>query len=404
MEDFIKKIEKLKNQIDSLKNIEGFTLLSFLIKSGKELTEEINSFNEDYSKHRTGVFLWIKEKYPNLLEFLNLISKKRISLEFKVLDRMGFAVNDYFRFIDEVKNPSRDLYKEEISESKNLVFDKTIRPINILRQKSALIDYLLNDLNKNISSYVDPFKDLIKKYTPGIQKGVESYVEKFKPVLGERFELVSKLFKGEITQEQLDSTIQEQDKFLEKIGDEFKQKSKILTNKIEEEKKQIQSETDPLLDKVKVITTLFKEAYAQDPTKLIYEYLLLTKDIDSFNIKFTKFLNRLFHILSFKNRNYKNYYQVGKYHHQERNNLKKFLSLSLKRKYPNLANFLLQCFKYNKFRRLEAHEIPDKIKLLNDNKIAYIPKTGDSPDIQMDIEEIRRVINTYCFFIDAIGI
>lgn len=48
MEDFIKKIEKLKNQIDSSKNIEGFTLLSFLIKGGKELTEEINSFNEDY--------------------------------------------------------------------------------------------------------------------------------------------------------------------------------------------------------------------------------------------------------------------------------------------------------------------------------------------------------------------
>ena len=48
MEDFIKKIEKFKKQIDSLKNNEGFTLLSFLIKSGKELTEEINSFNEDY--------------------------------------------------------------------------------------------------------------------------------------------------------------------------------------------------------------------------------------------------------------------------------------------------------------------------------------------------------------------
>jgi len=45
IEDFIKKIEKFKNQIDSLKNIEGFTLLSFLIKNGKELTEEINSFN-----------------------------------------------------------------------------------------------------------------------------------------------------------------------------------------------------------------------------------------------------------------------------------------------------------------------------------------------------------------------
>ena len=112
----------------------------------------------------------------------------------------------------------------------------------------------------------------------------------------------------------------------------------------------------------------------------------------------------MYHILSSKNRNYKIYYQIGRYHRQERNKLKSYLSLELKKLYPNLANFLLHCFKYNKFRRIEAHEIPDKIKLSNDKRIAYIPKTGPPPEIQMDIEEIRSILDTYCFFIDAIGI
>ena len=390
--------------MESQQNNEGSNIVGFLIKNWKELSEEINSYNEDYSKYRTGIFLWINEKYPNFLEFLSIISKKRISLGIKVLNRMESCVNEYFGFNDEVKKSSHDLYNDEISESKSLVFDKTIRPINILKQKNALLNYLLNDLSGHISSYMDLSKKLIEKYAPGIHNGFKASLEKITPMIGERIELVLKRFKGELTQEQFDSTIQEKNKDLEQIGDEFKQKIKNLTSKINEENQQIRNEANQFLEEAKKITTLLKEAYTQDHTKLIYEYLLLTKDIDSFNIKFTKFLNRMFHILTFKNRNYKIHYKIGKYHPEERNNLKKFLSLNLKRKYSNLANFLLQIFKYNKFRRLEAHEIPDKIKLSNDKKIAYIPKTGASPELQMDVEEIRSVINTYCFFIDAIGI
>ena len=166
----------------------------------------------------------------------------------------------------------------------------------------------------------------------------------------------------------------------------------------------MQSEAKEFLDKVVDSSTILKEAYNKDSTKIIYEYLLLTKDIDSFNVKFTKFLNRMFHIISFNNRNYKIHYQIGKYNNQERKKLKNFLSKNLNKNYSYLANFLLECFKYNKFRRMEAHEIPDKIKLSNDRKIAYIPKIGNNPDIEMDINKIKRIIDTYSFFIDAIDI
>ncbi len=404
MEEFIQSLEKLKKQIESIKNNEYFPLINFLINKGKELTKEINIFNEDYIKYRTGVYLWLNEKYPNLLEFLNILSKQKISFEIKVLNGIETSINEYFNFIKEVENSSPNLFQEEFNESKSLEFGKTIRPINILRQKNAIINCLLNDLNKNVSSYIDPFKVLVIKHTPELKKDVESYVEKVKPAIGERLELVSKWFKGEINQEEYDKALLEKNRELEKNINEFKQKSKILIDNISEERQQIQKDTDQFLLKIREITNIFKEAYSQDNTKIICEYLLLTKDIDSFNIKLTKFLNRLFHILTMKDKTYKIHYQIGKYHPQERIDLKKFLSTDFKRKYPNLSEFLLKCFKYNKFRRLEAHEIPDKIKLSNDKRIAYIPKTGKSADIQMDVEEIKTVINTYCFFIDAIGI
>jgi len=134
------------------------------------------------------------------------------------------------------------------------------------------------------------------------------------------------------------------------------------------------------------------------------------KDIDSYNIQFTKFLQRLYSILIYGNRDYKNnvncYYLVKprKYDNQTRNKLKVFLKKELSTLCPKLSNFLLNCFNYNQFRRLEAHEIPDKIKISKDGKYALIPQTGSNPDLKMNIGETIKIINTFCFFIDSLGV
>lgn len=400
----MKEMNELMKNLVSSNNNEVDNAISFLIKKGEDLTEEIKLFNEDYSKFRTGVFLWIKDKYPNFLEFLSIIAKQKFSFEINVLDGMELVINDYFNFINDIKTFSRNLYQQEKLESERLVFDKTIKPINILRKKNAMLDYLFNELDKNTRSCIEPFVSLIQKHIPGVKQISESYYKNLLPLIGEKLGLISKLFKGDIKPEHFQNISNEQDKLLQETANNIKQKSEILVSKIKEETKIVQNKTKEFLDKVVDSSTFLKEAYSQDPTKIIYEYLLMTKDIDSFNIKFTKFLNRMFHILSFNNRDYKIHYQTGKYNNQERKNLKNFLSKNLNKNYSNLANFLLECFKYNKFRRLEAHEIPDKIKLSNDRKIAYIPKTGNNPDIEMDIDKIKRIIDTYSFFIDAIDI
>ena len=65
------------------------------------------------------------------------------------------------------------------------------------------------------------------------------------------------------------------------------------------------------------------------------------------------------------------------------------------------AKFILFFFKYNFLRRLEAHEIPIDIKLSKDKKKAFIPQKGNKQDAEMDIEEIKKIKNTYGFFIEA---
>ena len=84
--------------------------------------------------------------------------------------------------------------------------------------------------------------------------------------------------------------------------------------------------------------------------------------------------------------------------------MKEFLEKELFKIYPKLSDFILSYFEYNEFRKIEAHEIPDGIKFSNDGKYALIPRTGNEPDNKMDIILITKVINTYCFFIDSLGI
>jgi len=400
----MKKMNKLMKNLDPISDNEEENAINFLTRNGQDLAEEIKLFREDYSKFRTGVFLWIKDKYPIFLEFLSIIAKQKFSFGINVLDKMELVIGDYFSFIEDVKISSQNLFRQEKLESKKLVFEKTTKPINILCKKNALLGYLSNELEENTRSCMEPFVSLIQKNIPVIQQFSESYYKEILPILGDSFELMSKILKGDINQEQFQKILNEQEKKAKETELNFKRKSELIASKIKEERQFVQKETKEFLDKVVDSSTILKEAYSQDPTKIIYEYLLMTKDIDSFNIKFTKFLNRMFHILSFNNRNYKIHYQIGKYNNQEREKLKNFLSKNLKIKYSNLANFLLECYKYNKFRRLEAHEIPDKIKLSPNRKTAYISKTGDVPDIEMDIEKIQRIINSYGFFIDAIDI
>ncbi len=73
----------------------------------------------------------------------------------------------------------------------------------------------------------------------------------------------------------------------------------------------------------------------------------------------------------------------------------------MKQKYPKLSEYLLSMFKYNKYRMIEAHENP---KIRMSNGIAYIPVSGTNEEVEMNLEEIKKILNPYSYFIRALNL
>ena len=73
----------------------------------------------------------------------------------------------------------------------------------------------------------------------------------------------------------------------------------------------------------------------------------------------------------------------------------------MKQKYPKLSEYLLSMFKYNKYRKIDAHEVP---KIRMSNGIAYIPLSGTNQEVKMNLEKIKTMLNTYSYFIRALNL
>ena len=229
-----------------------------------------------------------------------------------------------------------------MKESKSLVFEKTIQPMNILVEKNASVKYLNKQLVKQAK--------IVKKYQESLIKSPQN------------------------------------------------QKSR--DGAIEQEMKEMLKESAELKE-------IFGKMYLKDEKAKVYRFLRLIKDIDSFHIIFVKFLERMYFILNRDNRDYENskksYIMVNPkvYDPKTRGKLKSFLKQELSQKFPLLSKYSLTIFKYNKFRLLEAHENP---KLTISNGIAFIAKPGTSKVIEMNLEEVGSIIQTYSYFIRSLNL
>lgn len=383
-------------------------LFLFLLKEGQNLANELEKFKLDYEKHKSGVFLWWNEDYPGLTKFLNLFSKNQIQIS--CYENMKLVVKDYYNLINEVKNFNSNLFNKELIESQELVFRKNVNPINILLKKDSLIN-LINDELKAFASIIKPKLD---DYTKRITPEFKNYLDSIKILLGELSSSLSnnllKGVRGEIQQQNLQNKMKEEtEEFTETLNKQTEVFNSLLSDIQKDTKVRKQ---DMLLYSKELETShnLIEKGIFQDHIRDVRNSIMLIKDIDSFNIHFCRFINRIFHILTKYNRNYKdnpNCYMNIKpkpFNSKTRKKLEKFISGQLKTNYPKLATFLLKGFNFNEIRRLEAHETPDKIKLSDDKKIAFIPQTGDVPDMRMDLDNVNKFINSYCFFIDALGL
>ena len=385
-------------------------LFPFLIKEGKKLSLELERYRLDYAKYKTGVFLWWNEEYPTFMKLLNLLLKKPTIFQFPCYENMKLVVKDYYTLINNSKNLNSKLFTKELQESVELVFKRNINPINILQKKNPLIKLVNDEVNAYINKTTPILKDYIKQISPEFKKYFNSIISPLKELISFHINNIIKCISGEINLQDLMVKIN-------KVNDQFSELLNKTSNRFESLMNKIQKDTkvrkEDMLIYSEVLETsnkLIEKKVFQDFGVNIRNFIILLKDIDSFNIHFCKFIYRLYHILTRNDRKYKDkvncFFNIKPRHYDNktRGKLKNFIIGQFKSDYPNLATFLLKGFEFNKIRKLEAHEIPKEIRLSDDKKFAYISQTGDVPDIQMDLEYVSKFINSYCFFIDALGL
>jgi len=363
MEDINDFFENLKVFLDNLKDLKDICIKLIKLSELYKFPNEMKNFRLDLEKYNLGVFLWCKEEYPNISE---IFSSLEIFPQIFTIKKAKNIINQYFYFIEKIQQKYSVLLNEEIVESKKLFFDSTIKPIEIKIKKDALSQFV----NDESIKLINKFKD----YLPKVGDLAKSYLNSTKSC------------------NSLESKIKT-------IGDiKFPPETKNLVNVITSMGKKIEE---------------ISEIKNRDPSKEIYKLLILIKDFDVYNINFTKFINRLYHIFEqgnrdFKRKNkkgiYKSQYYSIEYTYPSRIKLKNFLKDNFSQQYPQLSRiFCVYLALFAKFRNIDAHESPDKIKFTKNKKYAIIKRIGIEKNSRMNIIKMRKITNTYIAFMEAIG-
>lgn len=319
----------------------------------QKLKEDLELFLEDIKAYGSGVLLWLKDRYSNIILMYSLGGYDLNNIH--VRPNMKVVVNEYYRFINDI-NPL--LATKEMEESYKLLFAGEVQPKN-LSTKSPFINHLTAKFiqnMQNLAPQIEVYSErLIRELEIIYNKNPSTILIKFIPLL----------FK------------------IKKL----KKKSFLTLDKI-------------AID-VKGISEDFKRVFDNN-TAIAYLCLNLVIGIDSFNIEFTKFLARLYNNLIKETEPicHESHLKVKGYDPNIRKILKSFLEDDLKENYPNLSKYIRSMFDYNKFRILGTHRNP-KVRFKNGK--AFFFRSG-KPELEMDLNEIFKEVNTYGFFIDSLRV
>ncbi len=322
----------------------------------KTLNKELENFQEDLKNYSSGVMLWLNDKYPSVVLKYSLVGLELSNLNIR--SNMRVVVDEYYKFIADVKEKKLELFNEEMEESKKKIFASEVQTKD-LSSKNPYINYITTRYTKNMEALAPQIKIYADMVTPEIKQFGTSNM---KNLIKLPFFMIK--------------TKRIQKKTLTKLNE-------ISTDVID-------------------MNEEFKRVYYENPS-IAYQLLTLISNIDSFNIDFTKFVARLFKIKSKGDGSvkYESFEQINPKHYdfETRIKLKNFLKDDLESEYPELSTYIRSMFNYNKYRKLASHKNP-KVREIIEGK-AYFMRPGKT-DLVMDLNEIMRETRTYGYFIDSL--
>ncbi|MFW9972113.1 MAG: hypothetical protein ACFFDF_18125, partial [Candidatus Odinarchaeota archaeon] len=158
----------------------------------------------------------------------------------------------------------------------------------------------------------------------------------------------------------------------------------------------------PVLDETfkKLIDDLKKDI---DEKSWIRLRLFQIERIDAFVIHFSKFIARLYYLLSHNSKDYLPPYIRLNQKSEPRIKLKSILNDEMRKDYPFLSQYLYSLLYYFRdWRNKVAHNIDHIVEISNGVIHIVNPETGEKEEINLG--EIENEIYVYSYFIEALGI
>ena len=149
-------------------------------ESLNDLKKEFALLQKDIIKFKAGALLWVKDKYPNAIRLHPLYKVFFGRLDFP--PNMKEVVDEYYKLLDRCKENCPEFYEMEMKESKSLVFEKTIQPMNFLVEKDASVKYLNEQLRKQ-AKVITTYQESLIKSPQKLQSRDNTFEQKMKEML-----------------------------------------------------------------------------------------------------------------------------------------------------------------------------------------------------------------------------
>ena len=368
-------VESVSSVLAKLKEYLEITNKLETVGSLSDYPVELEDFRQDVSKYGTGVFLWQKSKYPNVVQKF-----EEIGLIVKILniDRSIDIVNEYKSFINMVKTKEHLLYEDERRETNNKVFEGTIEPIKILITKLEI----WRSIHENTTIYLDMFV-----------KAVPAMLEYLK-VLGRIAKIESAKIRVRTKGRKKDPRI------FKKINSQLRNIPKEFDKKCPEDVKKTIQEIHKFSDIIKSDINYIKTIKLED----CYNLLELSKDLYELDLDISRYLLRLRHIYIEGNRDFPQNLILNPAFVKIKKILDYYLSKELSKECPILSKLLIGFIvSLKSLRIIESHSTP-KIILSENKKFMKIAKKGKMGTKKAEIEKIETILRTNVALIEALRI
>lgn len=341
---FSKSIDKIDLFFDQVKKIvHAFETIK---KWGNlaNYPNELYNFRRELKKYGPSVFLWVERKFPHISEVQKLLGWRP---PFLLIRNIEEIVNQYHEIILMVKSRYPQIYTKEFYYSRKF-FKNEIKPINFATENYPIYKKVNTILMTETIGDVKKFMENLPELINVIEE--RGFLEVKKNHIPINIKNLSK---------KMEKTSKKVEKSFAKLNSDFEITANLLLNQIQA--------------------------------------------FDSFNLNVIKFLLRLSHILKRGNRNYNEKISLEK-EYTPRWYLRKNLKNDILNGFSDLSRFLLKYMdQFEKFRHIRSHRTP-KLKVSKNKKYFLIYNPVNDDFLRVHIEQTKKYVITFAFFIRALNL